>query len=93
MTKLWMLKYEALPVTNFSCSGISPGKSPFGALTRFPLQSGQRCGGQKYLSGYVTLQVILRPGFNPICPGTTATDLLLALGLASESLGEVLNLI
>ena len=28
-------------MANLCCSGCSPGKSPFGALTRFPLQSGQ----------------------------------------------------
>ena len=27
-------------MANLCCSGCSPGKSPFGALTRFPLQSG-----------------------------------------------------
>ena len=47
--------YEAFFVANFSCSGISPGKSSFGALTRFPLQSGQGMGatGPKYFFGRV----------------------------------------
>ena len=81
-------------MTNFCWSRCSPGKSPFGALTHFPLQSGQRWGGgQKHLSGYVTVQETHSPSFDPIGPRTTAADLPLALGLASGPLGEVLDLI
>ena len=81
--------------TNLSCSGCSPGKSPFGALTRFPLQSGQGVGaaGPKHFSGHVPIRVTHWPSFGPISPMTMAADLPLALGWHAGPLSEVLDLI
>ena len=90
-----MAKYEALSRTNLGCSGCSPGKSPFGALTRFPLQSGQgvEAAGPQYLLGHVPIMMVTRlPSFNPIGPMPTAADPPLALGPAARPLGEVLDL-
>ena len=36
-----VVEASSIAWTNLTCLGIAPGKSPFGALTRFPLQSGK----------------------------------------------------
>ena len=58
-------------MTNFSCSGISPGKSPFGALTRFPLQPGQEveAAAQKYFLCRVPIRVSRLPNLS--CSGSS----------------------
>ena len=83
-------------MVNLCCSGCSPGKSPFGALTRFPLQSGKGlrvAGPPKYLFGNVPMMVTCQPNFNPISQGTMAAELPHAQGMAARPLGEVLDLI
>ena len=82
-------------MTNFCWSRCSPGKSPFGALTRFPLQSGQgvEAAGPNYLLGHVPMMVPRLPSFTPIGSMTTAADPPLAHGLADRPLGEVRDLI
>ena len=90
-----MAKYEALSRTNLGCLGCSPGKSPFGALTRFPLQSGQGvdAAGPKYLLRHVPMMVPRLPSFSPIGSMTTAADPPLTHGLADRPQGEVRDLI
>ena len=80
---------------NLSCSGISPGKSPFSAVTHFPLKAGQWLGaaGPKFIFGHVPKMVTCEPNFYPIDQGTTAVDLSHAQGMAPVPLGEVLDLI
>ena len=82
-------------MTNFSCLGISPGKSPFRTDVLFSLQSGQgvEAAGPKYIFGHVPKMVTSQPKFNPIGQGTTAADLPHAQGMAARPLGEVLDLI
>ena len=93
--KLWMLKDEVLPMKKLCCSGCSPGKSPCGALTRLPLQSGQglEAAGPKYLFGQLPKMVTCQTKFNSIGLGTTTADLPHAQGMAARLLGEVLDLI
>ena len=56
-------------MTNLSCLGCSPGKSPFRARTGFPLQSGQGLGaaGPKYLFGHIPIRVTHLPNLS--CSG------------------------
>ena len=82
-------------MTNLCCLGCSPGKSPSGALTRFPLQSGQglEAAGPKYIFGQLPKMVTCQTKFNSIGQGTTTADLPHAQGMPARPLGEVLNLI
>ena len=89
-----MVKDAAMTITNLSCSGCSPGKGPFGALTRFPLQSGWGLGAAcpKYMCGHVPMWVTKMPSFSSISP-TRAADLPHALQMVARLLEEVLDLI
>ena len=97
--RLWkFLWWSILPCLwqILGCLGISPGKSPFGALTRFPLQSGQTLRGrlvQNISFAMSPIRVTCQPSYGPISLMTTAADLGLALGLATWPLVEVLDLI